>query len=98
MINTKKTISEFFAKYDQIEKTIRSRTVYFKKRKIKICHDDMIDLNLQEVDPNDLIFIAIKHLQDNDFEFDKLGSENHLRVRVAAGRLEWHRITCESAW
>ena len=70
MINTKKPISIFFGNYNQIESTIRSGTVSFQKRWIKISHEDMPSLEFDEIDQNNLMFVAIKHLQDHDFEFD----------------------------
>ena len=77
MINTKKKISEFFANYGQIESTIRSGTVNFNKRTIEICHQDMLDLNFEQVNQDDLIFVAIEHLKDQDFEFDYTPRVNH---------------------
>ena len=82
MINTKKNISALFGNYDQIESTIRSGTVSFMKRKIKISHEDMESLEFDDIGQNNLMFIAIEHLQDHDFEFDYAPSENQNSVNT----------------
>ena len=76
MISTKKNISTFFGNYDQIESTIRSGQVSFLKRTIKVSHEDMPGLEFDDIDRNNLMFIAIEHLQDHEFEFDYTPFDN----------------------